>query len=260
VASTQLIINKELKTMRNTSEFPYMIFHQLFDEESATFTYFIANACSRKTIVIDPVKSKVDEYLKLICDENLILDQILDTHVHADHITGGGLLAARTGVSYGLSAKAEGKHVDWHLKNGDEVHLCPEYLVALETPGHTRDSMVFVNHDKSVVFTGDTMLIGACGRTDFQNGSSQDLYNSITKVIYALPDDCIIFPGHDYNGQTQTTVGEQKRFNKRIRSETRRIEFVEIMNNLNLPRPKLMDIAVPFNLNAGFKPVSMFQY
>lgn len=224
-----------------------MLFRQLFDAASSTYTYLIADPVSRKALLIDPVAEQVERDLTLVRELGLTLSHVLDTHVHADHVTASGRLRERTGATVVGGAKGA-PCADVHVKHGDVVRVGPLELQVLATPGHTDDSVSYFMGDR--VFTGDALLIRGNGRTDFQNGDASTLYDSITRVLFALPDETLVYPAHDYKGLTVTTIGEEKRFNARVAGKSLE-EFIHIMNNLGLPKPKQMDVAVPANRACG---------
>lgn len=224
-----------------------MILRQLFDKESSTYTYLIADPATREAALVDPVLEQVDRDLALLSELGLTLTWVLETHVHADHVTAAGLLRERTGARTAASAVGA-PCVDRQLADGDLVEVGGVSITALATPGHTDDGISFKVGD--FVLTGDTLLVRGCGRADFQNGSPESLYDSITNVLFALPDDTVVLPGHDYKGFTTTTIGEEKRFNPRIAGKDK-AEFTAIMNGLGLPKPKKIDVAVPANRACG---------
>jgi len=225
-----------------------MIFRQLFDKESCTYTYLIASGLGRETLIIDPVKEHTSTYLNLIKELGLKLVISIDTHCHADHVTAGGALHLSTACqcAMGESSKVEGIHLK--LKDDESVNIDGMKFRTLHTPGHTDDSYCFQFNDR--IFTGDTLLIRGTGRTDFQNGDPYQQYASIQKKLFTLPDDTLVFPAHDYKGQTVSSIGEEKKHNPRLQVNSAD-EYAEIMNNLSLPYPKKMDIAVPMNLQNG---------
>lgn len=227
---------------------------QLFDTASSTYTYIVFDEASREAVIIDPVDTQMERDLRTLNEYGLKLQYIVETHAHADHITSAGALIEHTGAQ---TATPEGCNVlpsAIQLKNGDTLKFGVQTLTALHTPGHTAGSMSYTWNGQ--VFTGDTLLIGGCGRTDFQSGSAAALYDSITRVLYSLPDDTVVWPGHDYKGQYQSTIGAEKRGNARttvngvLRSQA---EFVALMNALHLPKPKRIDEAVPANLTLGLR-------
>jgi sulfur dioxygenase len=228
-----------------------MLLRQLFDHETHTYTYLVADPETRQALLIDPVREQVDRDLKLLEELDLTLLYALDTHVHADHVTGCGLLRERVGAK--TVASSDGAEcVDHKVSHGDKLQLGALTVEVLETPGHTDDSVSYRIGDN--VFTGDALLIRGTGRTDFQNGNAEDLYRSLTEVLFALPDDTRVWPGHDYRGHTMSTIGEEKRHNPRVAGKSRE-EFVHILDNLNLPRPARIDEAVPANRMCGQSPL-----
>jgi glyoxylase-like metal-dependent hydrolase (beta-lactamase superfamily II) len=222
---------------------------QLFDVESSTFTYFLVDRATREAMAIDSVDGQVERDLALIKRLDLRLRYALETHAHADHITGAARLIEATGA---LAAAPSGCGIapaNVQLKDGDALLFgVAEQLVALHTPGHTAGSMSYLWRGN--VFTGDSLLIDGCGRTDFQGGDAGALYDSIQTRLFALPDITRVFPGHDYRGNAVSTIGWEKRHNARLANRGR-VEFVELMAHLNLPRPKMMDVAVPANKRLG---------
>lgn len=223
--------------------------YQLFEKESSTYTYLIFDPQSREAAIIDPVRETLDRDLKLIQELGVKLCWILDTHVHADHVTAAGRIREITGAKTGVSAQAKVICVDQPLKDGDELPLGSFRIKVLETPGHTDGCLSY--YVDGNVFTGDALLIRGCGRTDFQQGNPEKLFHSIKNKIYTLPDETVVFPGHDYRGFTRSTVGEEKKFNSRIRMETSLQEFVKTMRELKLPDPAKIAEAVPANLMCG---------
>lgn len=228
-----------------------LIFRQLFDPQSSTYTYLLACGKSRQAVLIDTVFEQVRRDAALLGELDLKLIWTLDTHVHADHVTGATLLKRRfaSGIAISGASKAEG--ADRYLGHGERVVFGGFYLGARATPGHTDDSLSFVLGDESMAFTGDALLIRGCGRTDFQHGDAHALYNAVHTQLFTLPDDCLIYPAHDYRGLTVSSVGEEKRFNPRLGGAVSENDFVGYMSNLNLPHPKQIDIAVPANLKCG---------
>ncbi len=223
---------------------------QLFDPTSSTYTYIIFDPQSRDAIIIDPVDELVERDLAVLQEHGLRLVYAIETHAHADHITSAAHLAEHTGAKLAAPAGCGITTATLQLEHGDVLNFGAEVLACLHTPGHTAGSMCFAWRHH--VFTGDTLLINGCGRTDFQSGSSEDMYHSLTKVLFALPDDTLVWPGHDYQGRTHSTIGWEKQENQRIAGKTQ-AEFVAIMDNLNLPRPKRIDEAVPANLTSGVR-------
>jgi glyoxylase-like metal-dependent hydrolase (beta-lactamase superfamily II)/rhodanese-related sulfurtransferase len=228
-----------------------MIFRQLFDPVSSTYTYILGDSETREAIIIDPVFEQVRREIALLSELGLKLVASLDTHVHADHVTGAWLLAKRLGSRIALSENGGAQGVDIPLKSGSRVAFGKRYVEARATPGHTDGCMTFVLDDRSMAFTGDTLLVRGCGRTDFQQGSADRLYRSVHDEIFSLPDTCVIYPGHDYAGNTCSSVGEEKRFNPRLGASIGVEDFRVYMENLGLPHPRLIDVAVPANLQCG---------
>ena len=226
-----------------------MIFKQLFDEETWTYTYFIADPVTKEAVLIDPVKSHVDEYIALLDEHSLTLKYSLETHVHADHITGSGLLRQRLGAETGVSQLCGAVGASLQLQDGDVLEFAGgEKIKVISTPGHTKGSVSFLWRDR--VFTGDSLFIGGCGRTDFQGGDAGALYDCITQRLFTLPDETLVYPGHDYQGRWVSSIMQERTINPRLAGKSRE-EFIEIMNNLNLPKPRLIDEAVPANRYCG---------
>ncbi len=229
---------------------------QLFDTASSTYTYVLFDEASRQAIIIDPVDTQMQRDLAKLREYGLQLRYIVETHAHADHITSAGGLIEHTGAQAATPAGCGIKPSAIQLEDGDVLHFGSQTLKALHTPGHTAGSMSYLWNGH--VFTGDTLLIGGCGRTDFQSGSAQALHHSITHILFALPDTTTVWPGHDYKGQSRSTIGGEKRHNARINDLTlnrpRSLdEFIQLMNNLNLPKPQRIDEAVPANLTLGLR-------
>jgi len=227
---------------------PPMIFRQLFDSVSGTYTYHIASRHGGEALIIDPVLEKVDRYLQLVRELDFKLVKAVDTHLHADHITGLGALRDRTHCITVMGEQTLADVVSMRVTEGDRVAIEGLSLDVLYTPGHTDDSYSFLMGGR--VFTGDTLLIRGTGRTDFQNGDPRQQYDSIFNKLLKLPDETLVYPAHDYKGDTVSTIGEEKRFNPRLRVQSVD-EYVDIMNNLSLPNPKMMDVAVPANIHVG---------
>jgi glyoxylase-like metal-dependent hydrolase (beta-lactamase superfamily II)/rhodanese-related sulfurtransferase len=225
------------------------IFHQLFEKETSTYTYIFGDPITREAVIIDPVAEMIDRDLNLIQELKLKLKYVLDTHVHADHITGSGEIRRRTGAKVGLSSSYDLACPDLHLEDGQELSLGDYKIKVLHTPGHTSGCLTY--QIGTMIFTGDALLIRGCGRTDFQEGSSDSLYQSVREKIFLLPDDTVIYPGHDYKGFTTSTVGIEKELNPRLKLEISKDQFVEIMANLKLAYPKKINEAVPANLQCG---------
>jgi sulfur dioxygenase len=225
-----------------------MIFRQLFDSVSGTYTYLIASRHGGEALIIDPVLEKVERYLKLVEELDLKLVKAVDTHLHADHITGLGALRDRTHCITVMGEQTLADVVSMRVAEGDRVAIEGLSLDVLYTPGHTDDSYSFLMNGR--VFTGDTLLIRGTGRTDFQNGDPRQQYDSIFNKLLKLPDETLVYPAHDYKGDTVSTIGEEKLFNPRLRVGSVD-EYVDLMNNLKLPNPKMMDVAVPANVHVG---------
>lgn len=229
-----------------------MIFRQLFDAASSTYTYLLADAASREAVLIDPVLEQTDSYLRLLDELDLRLVLALDTHVHADHITALGRLRELTGAVTGMSDRAQSDCVSRRLADGERLPFGRHALTVIHTPGHTDDSLSFYLEadGRRMVFTGDTLLIRGTGRTDFQNGDAGQQYDSLFGRLLALPADTEVFPAHDYKGWTTSTIAEELRHNPRLQVADR-AAYVALMGSLKLPDPKLMDIAVPANQACG---------
>lgn len=225
-----------------------MLFRQLFDRESSTYTYLIASRKGGEALLIDPVIEHTQTYLQLIEQLDLHLVLAADTHTHADHITALGNLRDASTCATMIGAQAKSDCASATFSDGEKLRIDGVELTALYTPGHTDDSYSFVMDDR--IFTGDILLIRGTGRTDFQNGNPHQAYDSLFNRILTLPDDMLVYPAHDYKGWTVSTIGEERRFNPRLQVGSAE-EYAEIMNNLNLPNPKLMDVAVPANLRCG---------
>ena len=225
-----------------------MIFRQLFDATSGTYTYLLASRHGGEALIIDPVLERVERYLQLIHELDLKLVKAVDTHLHADHITGLGALRDRTHCITVMGEQTHADVVSMRVTEGDRVAIEGICLDVLYTPGHTDASYSFLLADR--VFTGDTLLIRGTGRTDFQNGNPRAQYDSIFNKLLKLPDETLVYPAHDYKGETVSTIGEEKFFNPRLKVKSVD-EYVELMNNLKLPNPKMMDVAVPANMRVG---------
>ncbi|MBX9591027.1 MAG: MBL fold metallo-hydrolase [Hyphomonadaceae bacterium] len=225
-----------------------MIFRQLFDSVSGTYSYLLASRRGGEALIIDPVLEKVDRYLQLVTELDLKLVKAVDTHIHADHITGLGALRDRTQCITVMGENAKVDVVSMRVTEGDKLTIEGLSMDVLYTPGHTDDSYSFLMADR--VFTGDTLLIRGTGRTDFQNGSARAQYESLFGKLLKLPDETFVFPAHDYKGDTVSTIGEEKRFNPRLQVKSVD-EYVDLMSKLNLPNPKMMDVAVPANMRVG---------
>ena len=225
-----------------------MIFRQLFESVSGTYTYLVASRQGGEALIIDPVLEKVDRYLQLVRELELNLVKAVDTHLHADHVTGLGALRDRTHCVTVMGEQTQADVVSMRVTEGDRIEIEGLRLDALYTPGHTDDSYSFLMGDR--VFTGDTLLIRGTGRTDFQNGDARTQYESIFGKLLKLPNETLVYPAHDYKGDTVSTIGEEKRFNPRLQVGSID-EYVDLMNNLKLPNPKMMDVAVPTNMRVG---------
>lgn len=228
-----------------------MIFRQLFDPQSSTYTYLLACPATREAVLIDPVFEHARRDAALIQELGFRLLWTLETHVHADHVTGAALLRRSLGSKVALSQDSGATGADRTLVDGEKIAFGKRFLEARATPGHTNGCMTFVLDDKSMAFTGDTLLIRGCGRTDFQQGDAHQLFRSVRDRIFTLPDACLLYPGHDYKGLTASSVGEEKRYNPRLAESIGEGDFVGYMTNLGLPHPKLMQVAVPANLKVG---------
>ncbi|MFZ2987002.1 MBL fold metallo-hydrolase, partial [Ideonella sp.] len=228
-----------------------MIFRQLFDPTSSTYTYLLGDSEAGEAVLIDPVFEHERRDLALLRELGLRLRATLDTHVHADHVTGAWQLKTRTGSQIMVAEAAHAANTDRPLRHGDTVAFGQRHLQVRATPGHTNGCLSYVLDDHSMAFTGDSLLIRGCGRTDFQQGSASQLYHSVQSQLLSLPDACLLYPGHDYRGLTVTSVAEEKRYNPRLGGDSNETDFAGYMNHLGLPHPKLMDLAVPANLRCG---------
>lgn len=228
-----------------------LLFKQLYDHASGTYSYLLADSGTREAVFIDTVYEQHARDLSLVRELGLKLLACLETHCHADHVTGAWLLKLATGCSLMASKHSGISPLDRALVAGDQIIFGKHALGVLETPGHTDGCISFVLGDQSMVFTGDSLLIRGCGRTDFQQGSARRLYHSIKDRLFALPDDCIVYPAHDYNGRTASSIGEEKTLNPRIGGRANEVDFVGYLENMRLPHPKQIDHAVPANLKAG---------
>ena len=228
-----------------------MIFRQLFDPQSSTYTYLLADSLTREAVLIDPVFEHARRDAALIGELGVKLLFTLETHVHADHVTGAALLKRQLDSKIALSKDSGADGADRYLADGEVIAFGLRTLQARATPGHTSGCMSYVLDDRSKAFTGDALLIRGCGRTDFQQGSAPLLFRSVRERLFSLPDDCQLYPGHDYRGITASSVGEEKKYNPRLALTVGEADFVGYMTNLGLPHPKLMDVAVPANLRCG---------
>ena len=225
-----------------------MLFHQLFDKNSSTYTYLIASAKGREALIIDPVLENIEQYIKLLNQLDLKLVKVIDTHIHADHITAASKLKDATNCTTIMGEHTPSDTVEIKVKDDDIICVDKLKIKVIYTPGHTKDSYSFLMDD--CLFSGDTLLINGTGRTDFQGGNSKDSYNSIFNRLLKLPEETLLYPAHDYNGQTVSTIGKEKKFNPRLQVNSVN-EYIDIMNNLNLSKPKLMDINVASNIKLG---------
>ena len=225
-----------------------MIFEQLFDTKSSTYTYIISSGKGREALIIDPVIKSTDKYIKILKNLDLKLVKVIDTHIHADHISGLNELSKRTKCSKIMGEKSKSEILDIRVKDNEKIKIENIELTSMYTPGHTDCSYSFLMNDR--IFTGDTLLINSTGRTDFQNGNSHDAYNSLFDKILKLPEKTLVYPAHDYNGKKYSTIETEKNKNPRLQVSSAE-EYAEIMNNLNLENPGMIDIAVPANIK-GF--------
>lgn len=227
---------------------------QLFDPASSTYTYILVDEASREALIIDPVDEQLQRDLQVLREQGLKLVWAIETHAHADHITSAGLLAEHAGARTAAPEACQIGTASVQLSDGQVLTFGGQQLRCLHTPGHTAGSMCFVWESEGArhVFTGDTLLINGCGRTDFQSGSAEAMYRSLTQVLFALPDDTIVWPGHDYQGRTHSTIGQERLSNARVAGKSLR-EFIDTMQQLNLPKPQRIDEAVPANLTSGLR-------
>jgi len=225
-----------------------MIFKQVFDIKTSTYTYLIASAKGREAVIIDPVLENVDEYIQLLKELDLKLVKVIDTHIHADHVTGASKLKQATNCTTLMGEHTPADMVEIKVKDNELIKIDGLKIKSLYTPGHTSDSYSFLLDN--YLFSGDTLLINGTGRTDFQNGSSKDAYNSLFNNILKLPEETLVYPGHDYNGKFSSTIGNEKKFNPRLQVKSVD-EYVEIMSNLNLSKPEMMDSNVSKNIRLG---------
>ena len=225
-----------------------MIFEQLFDTKSSTYTYIVSSGKGREALIIDPVIENTDEYIRILKNLDLKLVKVIDTHIHADHISGLNELSKRTKCSKVMGEQSASEVIDIRVKDNEKIKIENIELISMYTPGHTDCSYSFVMNDR--VFTGDTLLINSTGRTDFQNGSSYDAYDSLFNKLLKLPEKTLVYPAHDYNGKKHSTVENEKNYNPRLQVSSAE-EYAEIMDNLNLENPDMIDVAVPANIK-GF--------
>lgn len=228
-----------------------LIFRQLFDAQSSTYTYLLADGRSRTAVLIDPVFEQARRDAALVSELGLQLGLTLETHVHADHVTAAWLLKRRTGSHVAVSSDAGTSGADRLLRHGDRIAFGSRHLEVRATPGHTSGCLTYVLDDQSMAFTGDCLLIRGSGRTDFQQGDPSAMYRSVHEQIFSLPATCLLYPAHDYRGLTVTSVEEERRFNPRLGGDVNVSDFTGYMNNLGLPHPKQIDVAVPANLRCG---------
>ena len=225
-----------------------MIFKQVFDEKSSTYTYLIASSKGREALIIDPVLDNVEDYLKLLTELDLKLVKVIDTHIHADHVTGAGKLRDKTKCATIMGEHSPAETVEIKVKDDEYINLDHLKIRAMYTPGHTSDSYSFLLDN--YLFSGDTLLINGTGRTDFQNGSSKDAYNSIFNKLLKLPEETFLYPAHDYKGQKVSTIGKEKKHNPRLQVSSVD-EYIDIMNNLNLKKPAEIESNVSRNIDLG---------
>jgi len=225
-----------------------MIFKQLFDQSSSTYTYIVASAKGREALIIDPVLENIETYIKLLKEFDLKLVKVIDTHIHADHVTGASKLNKETDCTTIMGEHTPSEAVQIKVKNDEIIKVDNLKVKAIYTPGHTPDSYSFIMGN--YLFSGDTLLINGTGRTDFQNGSAKDSYESIFNKLLKLPEETLLYPAHDYKGKKVSTIGNEKKFNPRLQVSSV-CEYVDIMNNLNLSKPNLMDINVARNIKLG---------
>jgi len=222
-----------------------MIFEQLFDTKSSTYTYIISSGKGREALIIDPVIEHTEEYIKVLKNLDLKLVKVIDTHIHADHITALNELNKRTNCTRVMGEKSKSEVIDLKVKDNEKINVENIELKVIYTPGHTDCSYSYLMNDR--VFTGDTLLINGTGRTDFQSGSPYDAYDSLFNRLLKLPENTLVFPAHDYNGEKNSTIENERNNNPRLQVSSKD-EYAEIMNSLNLADPKMMDVAVPANL------------
>jgi sulfur dioxygenase len=228
-----------------------LLFRQLLDLESSTYTYLLGDAPSGEALLIDPVFEEVRRDAALIKELGLKLVATLETHVHADHVTAAWLLRERLGSSIVVGARSGAEGADRYVRHGERIPFGQRYLTVRETPGHTAGCLSFVLDNERMGFTGDCLLVRGCGRTDFQSGSASAMYRAVHQEIFTLPEDCLLYPSHDYRGITVTSVGEEKSFNPRLGGNLSEGDFIGYMENLGLPHPRKIDVAVPANLRCG---------
>ena len=225
-----------------------MIFKQVFDTKTSTYTYLIASAKGREAVIIDPVLENVEEYISVLKQLDLKLVKVIDTHIHADHITGASKLKQATNCTTIMGEHTPADTVEIKVKDQEIINIDNLKIKSMYTPGHTSDSYSFLLNN--YLFTGDTLLINGTGRTDFQNGSSKDAYNSLFNNLLKLPEETLVYPGHDYNGKFSSTIGNEKKYNPRLQVKNEG-EYIDLMSKLNLPKPQLIDINVSRNIQLG---------
>ncbi len=225
-----------------------MIFKQVFDTKTSTYTYLIASAKGREAIIIDPVLENVEDYISILKQLDLKLVKVIDTHIHADHITGASKLKQATNCTTIMGEHTPADTVEIKVKDQEIINIDNLKIKSMYTPGHTSDSYSFLLNN--YLFTGDTLLINGTGRTDFQNGSSKDAYNSLFNNLLKLPEETLVYPGHDYNGKFSSTIGNEKKYNPRLQVKNEG-EYIDLMSKLNLPKPQLIDINVSRNIQLG---------
>lgn len=228
---------------------PNILVRQLMDRDTWTYSYLLVDPVTLQGVLIDPVQEQLERDLSLIKELGVELLYVLETHVHADHVTSAGRIRQQTGAKIVYSQAAEVKAIDVAIQDGETLKFGQQVITALSTPGHTNGCVSYVVD--GMVFSGDTLLIHGCGRTDFQQGSAETLYDSISQKLFALSDEMLVYPAHDYAGRTVSTIGEEKRWNRRLGGGKSKAEFVQIMNNLNLDLPKKINEAVPANMETG---------
>ena len=228
-----------------------MLFRQLFDSESSTYTYLIADNNTKEAVIIDSVLEQFERDINLLKELELNLIYSLDTHIHADHITGAGKLRQATGCLSILPKNSQVKCADSYIQHGQVLQIGSVTIEGISTPGHTNSHMAYLLNNTHLL-TGDALFIRGCGRTDFQGGDAGTLYDCVTQRLFTLPDETLVYPGHDYKGRTVSTIAEEKRLNPRFAGKTRD-DFIQLMNNLNLPQPKKIKLAVPANQNCGVR-------
>lgn len=237
--------------LRRGPEETNMIFRQLYDADTSTYTYLLADEASREAVLIDSVREQAERDLQIIEELGLVLCYVLETHVHADHVTGAGVLRDRTGCRTVVSRHGGAPCADIQVDHGDRISFGRRYVEVRATPGHTNGCITYVLDDLSKAFTGDALLIRGCGRTDFQQGNARLLWRSVHEQIFSLGDECLLYPGHDYKGRSVTSVAEERRHNPRLGGTRTLEEFVAIMDGLGLAPPKRIAEAVPANQNCG---------